>query len=146
VLVNGTALAGHVRFGRRSILSGNSVIHQFTWIGELVMTQGLTATSMHVPPYCMIAEINCVVGLNKVGLRRAEDIGREDYRQIEEAFRLTYRSGLRPAEALEEMDRWDDMTAAAAKFREFIRRVLAAEGPWKRGLCTFGRGYRSRRG
>lgn len=135
ILVNNTAVAGHSTLHRRAILSGGTMSHQFTWIGELVITQGQTRISMHVPPYVMVAELNNVVGLNTVGLRRARDLTDEDRRQIREAFRTTYRRGKTPAKALADMDQWEDMTPAAAKFREFIRKVLAAEGRYRRGLC-----------
>ena len=136
VLANNAGVAGHSTLHRRAILSGNAMVHQFTWVGELVMTQGLTGISSHAPPYTMIARINTVVGLNAVGLRRAPDIDDEDRRQIKEAFGLTYRSGLTPTAALAKMDTWDDITPAAAKFREFLRKVLNAEGRYRRGLCS----------
>ena len=136
ILVNGSALAGHSELGQRSILSSHVVVHQFCWVGEMVMAQGNSAASMHVPPYTMLTvPINSLGGLNSVGLRRAEHISEEDYRQIKEAFRLTYRSGLTPAKALEKMDACADWGEAAGRFRDFVRRVLTAEPPYKRGLC-----------
>lgn len=135
ILVNNVAVGGHATIHRRAILSGGSHVHQFTWIGELVFTQGLTGVSMHVPPYTIVAGISNVVGLNAVGLRRATDIDDEDRRQIKEAFRLTYRAHLTPAKALEKLDEWGDITPAAAKFREFVRKVIKAEQPYNRGLC-----------
>lgn len=137
VLTNNTGLGGHATLGRRAILSGGSFIHQFTWTGELVMTQGQAGISAHVPPYTLVAKINYLVGLNKVGLRRAEDLTDEDRRQIKEAFHLTYQAKLSPTEALAKMDEWADMTPAAEKFREFIRKVVHAEGRHKRPLCRF---------
>jgi len=136
VLVNCVAIGGHATVHQRAILSGNSHVHQFVWIGEMAITQGLTGVAMHVPPYTMVANISNLIGLNRVGLQRAPDITEEDRRQIKEAYRATYRSGRTPAEALAEMDRWTDMTPAAAKFREFVRKVIHAEGRYKRGLCA----------
>lgn len=135
ILVNGAAVGGHATLGRRSILSGHVMIHQFCWVGELVMSRGHAGTSTHVPPYVMFADTNRVVGLNAVGLQRAPDLTDEDRRQIKEAFRLLYRSGLIPAKALERMDMCADWGQAADKFRQFIRRVLAAKEPYDRALC-----------
>jgi len=135
ILTNHAAVAGHATIGRRVILSANVVVHQFCWVGEMVMTQGYAGASTHVPPFCLLAGINHVAGLNAVGLRRATDITDEDRRQIKEAFRLTYRAGLTPAMALAEMDGWADISPAAAKFRQFLREVLTAEKPYKRPLC-----------
>jgi UDP-N-acetylglucosamine acyltransferase len=117
------------------ILSGNVLVHQFTRIGEMVMAQGRTGIGQHVPPFCMISDINNVMGLNAVGLRRAPDISDEDRKQIKEAFRLTYRSGLTPLKAIDAMDACTDWGAAATKFRDFVRDAVHAEKPFARGLC-----------
>ena len=135
VLVNGALVAGHCTIGRGAILPGNGAIHQFCWIGENVFFQGGARVSMHVPPYVVCAEGNNVSSLNLVGLRRRPDITPEDRKQIKEAFQITYRSGLGPRHALKEMDLLDGWDEAAKRFREFIRRVLNAEPPFKRGLC-----------
>ena len=138
VLVNGCAIAGHVRIGRKTILSAHVVVHQFCWVGEMVRSQGNAGISAHTPPYVMFARINQVVGLNVVGLRRAEELRDKDRRQIREAFALLYRSGLTPTKALEKMDRCTDWGPAADKFRQFVRRALAAQPPYNRPLCRFG--------
>jgi len=137
VLVNGSAVAGYGEVGARAILSGHVLVHQFTWVGEMVMLRGHGGAGMHVPPYCLLAGISRVAGLNTVGLQRAEHITAKDRKQIKEAFRLTYRSGLTPAKALEKMDECTDWGAAAGKFRDFVRRVLEAKPPHNRGLCQF---------
>ena len=134
ILTNGSALGGHSSLGRRAILSAHVVIHQFCWVGEMVMSRGNAGTSMHVPPYVMFFNINQVAGLNAVGLRRAKDITDQDRAQIKEAFRITYRSGLPMPKALEQMDACTDWGPAAAKFRDFLRKVLAAKKPFNRGL------------
>ena len=136
ILVNFAAAAGHAEIGTGAILSAYSAIHQFCWMGEMAMMQGGTIMTMHLPPYVITAApVNNVAGLNRVGLRRAEHISSEDRAQIKEAFRLTYRSGLSPAKALEQMDACTDWGEAADKFRRFVRRVITAEGPNRRGLC-----------
>ena len=135
VLVNGALVAGHCTIGRGVILSGNCMVHQFCWIGESVMFQGMAGIGMHVPPYVMCAGVNNVLSLNAVGLRRRPDISPEDRRQIKEAFQITYRSGMNTIRALEEMDSRKGWGGAAGRFREFVRKVLEAENPFKRGLC-----------
>jgi UDP-N-acetylglucosamine acyltransferase len=135
VLVNGALVAGHATIGDRVILPANGGIHQFCWVGEGVMFQGKGGLSMHTPPYVLCAEINIVIGLNTVGLRRRKDISKEDIRQIKEAFNIVYRSGLGLEAALAKMDACTDWGPAAGKFREFIRDVFQAEPPFNRGLC-----------
>jgi UDP-N-acetylglucosamine acyltransferase len=136
ILTNGAVLGGHTQVGRGAILSAHVAVHQFCWIGEMAMLQGNASCSMHMPPYVIAAlPINNVVGLNVVGLRRAEHISDEDRKQIKEAFALVYRRSLSPSVALEQMDACSDWGEPAQKFREFVRRVLNAEGRDKRGLC-----------
>lgn len=139
ILINHCAVGGHATIGRRAILSAHAGVHQFCWVGELVMLQGNAGLSMHAPPYVMVADgVNHVVGLNVVGMRRAADLGDLDRRQIREAFRLIYRSGLGRQAALEAMDAHKEWGQAAGKFREFVRRVHTAVKPFNRGLCTLG--------
>ena len=138
-LANGVLVAGHVTVGPQTILSGGVLIHQYTWLGEMVMTRGQTGAGQHVPPFVLIAYINSVVGLNVVGLRRAAEITDEDRRQIKEMFDLTYRSKLTPSRALEKMDACTDLGAPAGRFRDFVRKTVAAEPPYNRGLCPMRR-------
>jgi len=140
VIVNAVLLAGHAVVGNRTILAGATMVHQFTWIGESVMTQGGSGASMHVPPFVLLAKVNEIVSLNVVGLRRHPTLTHDDRRQIKEAFRITYRSNLSPAKALAEMDAAKDWGAPAGRFRDFVRRVVAAEKPRNRGLCPRRRG------
>ena len=136
VRTNGTHGAGHLEIGTRAILSGNTLVHQFCWVGELVISRGRTGISQHVPPFVMAAEINYVAGLNVVGLRRADYVTDEDRRQLKEAYRLLYRSSLTPTDALAEMDSRADWGAPAQRFRDFVRRAISAEAPYDRGLAT----------
>lgn len=145
ILANAALVAGHATIHDRVILSGGVVVHQFTWIGEMVMTQGISGFGCHVPPFTLVAEVNNVVGLNAVGLRRNPEISDEDRRQIKRAFRLTYDEGQTPAKALAELDTWTDISPAAKRYREFLRKVLEAEPPYQRGLCPM-RNRRGRRG
>jgi UDP-N-acetylglucosamine acyltransferase len=140
VLVTGAAVGGHATIGRRAIISGGAMVHQFCWVGEMVMTQGMSGMSTHVPPFVMVANINRVVGLNKVGLRRCPYIAERDRDQIKDAFRLTYRLGWTPHQVVEELDRRADLGEPCTRYREFIRRVLHAAKPFNRGLCPRQRG------
>ncbi len=140
IMANGTAAAGHATLGDRVILSGGTMIHQFCWVGEMVMTQGNAGFSCHVPPFTLVADINGMIGLNSIGLRRNPQITDEDRRQVKQAFHLTYDSGQTAGKALAEMDTWTDIKPAASRYREFLRKVLTAEGPFRRALCPLRRG------
>ncbi len=136
ILTNNVAVAGHSEIGSGAILSAYVGVHQFCWVGDMVMVQGGARITQHMPPYVMAAAVlNGVIGLNRIGLSRSPIISKEDSEQIREAFRITYQSDLKPADALEKMDSCADWGPAACKFRDFIRRALQAEPPFKRGLC-----------
>lgn len=135
ILVNNVVLAGHATVSRGTILSAYTGVHQHCWVGEMVMAQGHSGISMHVPPYTLTANTSRVVGLNTIGLRRAEHISDEDRRQIKEAFCITYRSGLSREQAMQKMDGCTDWGDAAGKFRDFVGRVISAKPPYNRGLA-----------
>ena len=134
ILANAVLLAGHTLIERGCVLAGQAMIHQFCWVGERVMFQGHAATSQHMPPYVIAIRDNEVGSLNSVGLRRAPDLDDTDRDQIKEAFKITYRRSLKPVEALAEMDTHTEWAPAAGRFRDFVRKVLNAEGPYLRGL------------
>lgn len=135
ILANGAALGGHTTVGRGCFFSAHTGLHQYCRVGALTLVQGGGSASMHVPPYCLVSRMNLVAGINVVGLRRADWVEDRDRREIKDAFRLLYRSGLKANEALVEMDRRDWREPAGA-FRQFVREALEAEKPFNRGLCT----------
>jgi len=136
ILVNGTLLAGHCTIGKGTILPANGAIHQFCWVGENVMFQGGAFAGMHVPPFVVCAGVNNVIALNSVGLRRRADLTSKDRQEVKEAFNITYRSGNQIRQAWDQMNQQNDWGAAAVCFRDFIGKVIAAEPPFKRGLCS----------
>ena len=139
ILVNGSALAGYTILGRGAILSAHVVVHQFCWVGEGAMSQGNSATSMHIAPFTLFAGVSRVVSLNVIGMRRSKEMTQEDRRQVREAFDLTYRSNLSLSEALRTMDERKEWGWAATRFRDFVRRVILAQPPYNRGLSPLRR-------
>jgi UDP-N-acetylglucosamine acyltransferase len=135
VLASGVMLAGHCTVKRAAVLAGGSCVHQFTWVGERVMLQGLSGAAMHTPPYTIATDISRIAGLNMVGLRRAPDVSDEDRAQVKDAFRIFYRKGLSAGDALAEMDAHEEWGSAASRFRAFIHDALDAEKPFNRGLA-----------
>jgi UDP-N-acetylglucosamine acyltransferase len=138
ILANNVLVAGHVHFGDRVFVGGGSVFHQFIRIGSHVICQGMSGFSKDIPPYTIGAEINCVAGLNVVGLRRGGfDVAQRA--EIKAAFDLLYRSGRNVSQALAaaEAQQWSDVG------RLFWAFVAAAK---KKGICALmnadGRGAR----
>ncbi len=91
-LINNVLLAGHVEVGDRVTVGGGAGVHQFVRIGELSMIMGGARVAMDVPPFMLCDGEGRIVGLNRVGLRRAE-LPSEDVAEIREMFRVLYGVG-----------------------------------------------------
>jgi UDP-N-acetylglucosamine acyltransferase len=100
---NCTALAGHVELGDWVILSGYAGVHQFCKIGAHAFLANNAAVTRDVPPYLLVAGSPAEPrGVNSEGLkRRGFDAAR--IANIKNAYRLLYRSGLKLAEATEQL-------------------------------------------
>lgn len=101
-LVNGALLAGHVNVEDGVFISGNVVVHQFCRIGKLAIISGFSGVHKDVPPYMAVRGVSRVRALNLVGLRRA-GFKKEVMKELREAFRLMYRSGLNTSQAVEKI-------------------------------------------
>jgi UDP-N-acetylglucosamine acyltransferase len=94
ILTNNSLLGGHVTVGDRAFVSGGVAVHQFCRIGRLAMVGGLARVTRDVPPFVTIdGGSTMVVGLNRVGLRRA-GFSAQELVDLKEAYRVIYRSGL----------------------------------------------------
>ena len=132
IVANGALLAGYVEVGDRAFISGNCLVHQFVKIGRLVMMGGGAAATRDIPPFCLLPplSLNCVKGLNVVGMRRA-GLSSAERREIREAFRLLYQSGLMPPEAAARI-RERFVSGPALEYPAFIERSTL-------GLCRLAR-------
>ena len=127
IIANNCLLGGYVTVEDGAFLGGGCVFHQFTRIGRLTITQGISGFGKDLPPFVVGAGVNKVVGLNVVGLKRA-GFGGEGRAEIKAAFRLLYESGLNVSQALEQA-RERTWREPAQAFFDF---VAAAK---RRGIC-----------
>lgn len=105
ILGNSTQLAGEVEIDDYAILSGGTLVHQFTRIGSHVMIQGGSKVPKDIPPYVMVGrEPIAYVGLNVVGLRR-RGFASERINSIQEIYRYMYLSGYNTTQALERIEK-----------------------------------------
>ncbi|MCH2115319.1 MAG: acyl-ACP--UDP-N-acetylglucosamine O-acyltransferase [Pirellulales bacterium] len=120
ILTNGTMLGGHVTVGDRACLGGNSAVHQFCRIGRLVMVGGCTKVVQDIPPFVLTDGATAVVvGLNRVGLRRAK-LSRQEMLDLKAAYRVIYRGGLSFRETIHAIQqRFPD--GIAAEFASFFQ-------------------------
>jgi UDP-N-acetylglucosamine acyltransferase len=103
IMANNSMLAGHVSVGDRAYISGAVGVHQFCRVGAYAMVGGQSHVHQDVPPFVTVdGQTTTVVGLNKVGLRRA-GMTREEIDRLKQAYRFIYRSGLPFAEMLAQL-------------------------------------------
>ena len=117
---NQTAFSGHVIVGDGAVVSGYVLVHQFCRIGALAMIGARTIIRQDIPPYCMLAENECVCGPNVVGLRRA---GFDNARRfaIRQAVKTFFFKGLNSTNAVEEILAAHPENPDITLFTDFIR-------------------------
>jgi UDP-N-acetylglucosamine acyltransferase len=94
ILVNNTALAGHVKVGDWAILSGYTLVHQFCKIGAHSFSGMGTAIGKDVPAYVTVSGAPAEAKtINIEGLRR-RGFSSEAINQLRRAFKIVYRQGL----------------------------------------------------
>ena len=100
ILGNATQLAGEVEIDDYAILSGGTLVHQFSKIGMHAMTQGGSKVSKDVPPYIIVGrEPITYYGINIVGLRR-RGFDNEKISMIQEIYRTLYQCGMNNRDAV----------------------------------------------
>ena len=131
ILGNATQLAGEVEVDDYAILSGGSLVHQFSKIGMHAMSQGGSRVSKDIPPYIIVGRDPITYsGINIVGLRR-RGFDNDKISAIQEIYRILYQSGMNNKEAV----KYIEENIPATKEREIIINFIANS---QRGIV---RGY-----
>jgi UDP-N-acetylglucosamine acyltransferase len=136
VIAQGAMLGGHVSVGAGAFIGGGAGVHQFVRIGRLAIMQGNSTVTQNVPPFCISASVNLLVGLNVIGMRRA-GFSSATRNGVKAAFDLVFRRGLNVRQALEGAS-GSSWLPEAEEFFAFIR------NPGKRGICGMSRRLRNR--
>ncbi len=103
IMANGATLAGHVSVGDHVIFAGYSGAHQFCRIGDHAFPGMYGGVSQDVPAYVMVSgQPPRPRGVNSEGLKRRGFSSRQ-IRNIREAYRTIYRSGLKRDDALDQL-------------------------------------------
>jgi UDP-N-acetylglucosamine acyltransferase len=117
VLANSATLGGHVHLGDWIIMGGFSGIHQFCKVGAHAFIANNAAVTRDVPPYVMAVGQPAVAhSVNAEGLKR-RGFTPPQIRNIRNAFRVLYRSGLKLADAASQLE-------ALAKEQPEIRPIV----------------------
>jgi UDP-N-acetylglucosamine acyltransferase len=104
IIGNNSGLAGEVIVDDWAILSGGTLVHQFSHIGAHVMIGGGSRVRIDVPPFIKAdREPLSYLGLNSVGLQR-RGFEKERIDIIHNIYRVIYQSGLNFTKALERVE------------------------------------------
>lgn len=110
ILVNNTALAGHVEIGDWAILSGYTLVHQFCKIGAHSFSGMGTSIGKDVPAFVTVAGSPAEAKtINAEGLRR-RGFDNGEISELRRAFKILYRQGLTLDVALERLESMVDET------------------------------------
>jgi UDP-N-acetylglucosamine acyltransferase len=122
VLSTFVGLAGHVELDDWVNLSAYSGVHQFCKVGAHAFLANNTAATYDIPPY-VTAEGRPAVPriVNEIGLKR-RGFTPEQVRNIRNAFRVLYRSGLKLAEAEEQLKRLAESQPEIRLMADFMAR------------------------
>lgn len=126
IIANGALLAGYVEVGKGAFISGNVVFHQFCRVGRFAMIGGFTGVNKDVPPYMLVRGPSAVRGINLVGLRRA-GFKREAIKEIKEAYKMLFLSGMTIEEALLKIKE----SLVSSEIKHLVSFVESS----KRGIC-----------
>ena len=117
VLANTATLGGHVHLGDWVIMGGFSGVHQFCKVGAHAFIANNAAVTRDVPPYVMaVGQPATAHSVNAEGLKR-RGFTPQQIRNLRNAFRLLYRSGLKLADATEQL-------AAIAEEQPEVRAIV----------------------
>jgi UDP-N-acetylglucosamine acyltransferase len=120
ILANGALLAGHCTVGDHAYLSGNCAVHQFVRIGRLALLSGVSSTTMDMPPFIIQNRVNCIVGVNVVGMRRA-GVSTAGIEAVRKAYHIIYRDELLLPQSLAQVEAELGHVAEVAEMLAFIR-------------------------
>lgn len=118
---NAASLAGHVILHDHVILGGFSLIHQFCHVGSHAFSAFGSVINQDVPPFITVSgNLAEPRGVNAEGLKR-HHFDAELIREIRNAYKLVYLSGLRLEDALAKIQDKYPQREALETFVRFIR-------------------------
>ena len=124
IFANNATLAGHVHVGDWAIFAGFTGAHQFCRVGAHAFLGMYAGTGRDVPAYTMIGgQPPSPKGINAEGLKR-RGFSSQQIRNIRNAYRIVYRSGLKLTEAIRELQ---GLVAEQPELEIFVESLSAAE-------------------
>jgi UDP-N-acetylglucosamine acyltransferase len=120
IFANGALIGGHCTIEDNVYLSGNCGVHQFVRCGRLALLSGASATTKDMPPFVIQQAINCIVGVNVVGMRRA-GMQKEEIDAVHRAIHLLFFQKNLMSWAMAQVEKELGHVDAVAELLRFIR-------------------------
>lgn len=120
ILANNASLAGHVVIDDFVILGGFTLVSQFNYIGSHAFSAMGSVISRNIPPYVLVSgHMAKPVGVNVEGLKRRE-FSEVQIKNIRQAYKLIYRSGLRIEDAEQKLQQIEQENTEISSFVDFL--------------------------
>lgn len=122
IFANNASLAGHVLIDDYVILGGFTLVSQFNYLGSYSFSAMGSVISRNIPPYVLVSgHMAKPVGVNVEGLRRHQ-FSDKQIRNIRQAYKLIYRSGLKLEEAEQSLTKIAQEGEELAMLRDFLEK------------------------
>jgi UDP-N-acetylglucosamine acyltransferase len=122
IFANNASLAGHVLVDDFVILGGFTLVSQFNYLGSHSFSAMGSVISRNVPPYVLVSgHMAKPVGVNVEGLKRRQ-FSETQIRNIRQAYKYLYRSGLRMEEAEQRLENIEQEAAELAILIDFLKK------------------------
>jgi UDP-N-acetylglucosamine acyltransferase len=122
IFANNASLAGHVLVDDYVILGGFTLVSQFNYLGSYSFSAMGSVISRNVPPYVLVSgHMAKPVGVNVEGLKRRQ-FSEAQIRNIRQAYKYLYRSGLRMEEAEQRVGNIEQETDELVILTEFLKK------------------------
>jgi UDP-N-acetylglucosamine acyltransferase len=120
ILANNSLIGGHVELADNVFISGNAAVHQFCRMGRLSFLSGTSGTTKDIPPFIIQQNINHVVGVNIIGMRRA-GLSSAQINAIRRVYHIMYLQHLSVPNALAEAEAELGHIDVVQEFIKFVR-------------------------
>ena len=117
---NNATLAGHVIIDDHVILGGFTLVSQFNAMASYSFSAMGSVISRNVPPYVLVSgHMAKPIGVNVEGLKRHQ-FSEQQIKNIRQAYKLTYRSGLKVEQASQAIQDLEQEQAELSLYTDFL--------------------------
>jgi UDP-N-acetylglucosamine acyltransferase len=120
ILANNALIGGHAELSDFVYISGNAGVHQMCRLGRMSFLSGTSGTTKDIPPFIIQQNINHVVGVNYIGMRRA-GMSSAQINAIRRVYHIVYLQHMSLPNALAEVESEVGQIDVVQEFVRFVR-------------------------